>query len=90
MISGRIRKRLEALGRADDAFKPVTVIIIRAFAPSENGPVDKGPFNAQVLASKTAKGTTIKRKDEESEADFLSRVDSAHIAIHGFPMEQQA
>lgn len=89
-MSNRLMKRLRALGDNEGALEPVTLITTRVYSPSENGPIDEGLLTAQVLASEAAKGTTLRRNDDESEPGFLSRVDEAHIAIHGFPMEHWA
>ncbi|MGR3524897.1 MAG: hypothetical protein ACU0CT_02720 [Paracoccaceae bacterium] len=80
----RLHQRLKALeDKTPVSNQGPTVLIIQSVAPTPDGPADGVPVAAFILSSETLPGVSLRRDDEEAEADFLSRVEVERFRIHG-------
>ncbi|OAN65553.1 hypothetical protein A8B83_05250 [Rhodobacteraceae bacterium EhC02] len=80
----RLHQRLKSLeDKAPSHNEGPTVLIIRSVAPTPEGPGEGKPVIAYVLGMKGFLGVTLHRGDQETEEDFLARVEVERHRIHG-------
>jgi hypothetical protein len=80
----RLHQRLKSLeDKAPSRSEGPTVLIIQSVAPTPDGPAKGVPVVAYVLGTQNFPGVSLRREDQEAEADFLSRVEAERFRIHG-------